>query len=43
MLGLCGLTLYVSIGECDVSLLLREETDEAVVNLKKESKGTCMS
>lgn len=43
MLILCGLALYVSIGECDVSLLLREEMDEAVVNLKKESKGTCMS
>lgn len=43
MLGLCGLGLYVSTGECDVLLLLREEMDGDVVNLMTESKGTCMS
>lgn len=43
LLRLCGLAFCVSIGECDVLLLLREEMDEAGVNLKKESKGICMS
>lgn len=43
MLRLGGLALCISIGECDVLLLLKEEMDEALVILQKESKGTCMS
>lgn len=38
-----GLALCVGLGECDVLLLWRVEMDGAVVNLNKESKGTCMS
>lgn len=38
-----GSALCVSVGECDVSLLVKEKMDEAVVVLRKESKGTCMS
>lgn len=43
MLRRCGSALRVGLGECDVLLLLRVEPNGAVVNLNKESKGTCMS
>lgn len=43
MLRVGGSALCISVGECDVLLLVKEKTDEAVVVLQKESKGTCMS
>lgn len=43
MLRVGASALCISIGECDVLLLVKEKLDEAVAVLQKESKGTCMS